>query len=555
MAVAFSNVTNLQIPEPIILEICACLIDYDKLLFLSCNKYLHKLKQLIWFDSNIKFEKIHTVSYKDRLRSVIIKISDIKYLINQSCKNYYDANKFANLSSLQKLTIVINIRNSTILGDDETNILNKLNIKILIFEKDNKYCISSARNRIMSKLPNCITILKMCEGVICEPKYYPRYLIELKNLECGTILYGHEHLNNFSSDLEKISFLNFSLDESFKSLKKIVFGDDIINPQKIFIPSSVKCIKNIRSLNNISLSTMIKKISFYSDFNNRILVGQLPDNITKLDFNDSFNQMLHPKSLPFNLKHLTFGCDFNQLIDRDVLPDGLEYLKFGYNFDKTLRAATHLQVTANKTISKLKSVVPASVKYMKFGFNFDQSLNGILPINLERLVLGEKFTKSYTFLELLTNLTHLKIHIHSDNNVVIPKNVTHLKIWSHFKYDRLRYISANLKIKKLTIAYCTNDTITKYIPPCVTYLFLSYSDDQEIKLIKNIPLTVQILKIHGSMRSNYKLPQFLTKLKLFDTYPNCELISKNIKKLKISSKYKHLICEQMRRDMYITYYH
>lgn len=539
------------IPDPILLEICAYLTDYNKLLYLSCNKYLHRLKHVTWFDSNIQFKKIHKISYRDRFRAIIIEIFEIKYLADQYSTNYYDSEKFISLPNLQKLTIAINTNQHTnfekILTKNDTLILNKLNIKILILELNilSKLNMNNVILHIGSKLPDSITIFKACNNIICEPKYLPLYLTELGVKILDSDL-SHPHADIFFNTLEKITFLNYPLGDSFKQLKKISYVDNYYHTH-LFIPEGVTCIKNIPRLQNIStcdktihslVPSTVKKLFFSSSFNEKIEIGSLSNNLVELSFGHFFNQILHPGSLPNSIIKLYTGGDFNHKLYPESLPHNLKQLTFGTQYNKKID----------------NNVLPNGLEKLKFGYNFNKSLNDVLPINLKHLFLCEKYKKSYSFLKSLVNLTHLEIHV-LDNNFMIPPNVTHLKVWSNFNSDTLKYISSDVtKLKNLTITNPKNNTITKYVPSCVIFLSLVYSDKGE-ELINNIPSTVQTLKINNWKEGiKYELPLFLTKLKLFDTFFDRRFIPTNIKVLKISTKYSYLISKLMRRNMYITYY-
>lgn len=530
---------SLLIPDPILLEICGYLIDYDILSFLSSDKYLHKLKHLTWFDSSIRFKKIRKISYKDRFRSIIIKISEIKYLTDRPCKDYYDSEKNIYLPNLRKLTIIIDIRAcisfNEILIDKDTAILNKLNIKILILILDVLPLSNRGHNvySVASKLPDSIVKFEAPNGIICKTKFLPKYLTELNVRTLDNKLL-HSSANNFSIFLEKISCLNFPLNSSFKVLKEINFYDNITYPSHIFIPHGITQIKNMPRLQNILIPPTVKKLSFAYNFNEEIKVESLPNNLIKLKFSYLFNQELSCKSLPSSLKKLILSNAFDKKICKDVLPDTLEYLNLGFDFNQTLH-------------------IPSSVKYIKFGYNFNQKLNDVLPVTLESLILCEKYTKSYSFLKSLTNLKRLEMYIQNDN-FEIPKSVTHLTIHSNFNADTLKYISSTINLKKLTIAYPKNTTITKYVPSYITYLSLMYQNDEE-DLINNIPSTVRILKIYNwSQGLQYKLPLFLTELKLSSTIFDRRFIPRNIKRLKVSEKYKYLISKRMRMDIHISYY-
>ena len=72
-----------------------------------------------------------------------------------------------------------------------------------------------------------------------------------------------------------------------------------------------------KKLKNIPLDTEIilfkgNSKEYYSRFDQKIEVGDLPPNVRQITFGSKFNQPVD--NLPPNLTHLTFGKSFNKLV-------------------------------------------------------------------------------------------------------------------------------------------------------------------------------------------------------------------------------------------------
>ena len=125
--------------------------------------------------------------------------------------------------------------------------------------------------------------------------------------------------------------------------------------------------------NNTRRSSKLERLIFGAVFNQPILPGMLPPNLTDLTFGRDFNFPIGIDVLPTHLKRLTFGVYF----DSDVIfPPELEYLTFGSRFNQPIRK------------------LPLTLKHLVFGIQFDQYIVvGMLPTCLLLLTFGNMFNK------------------------------------------------------------------------------------------------------------------------------------------------------------------
>ncbi|KYR02931.1 hypothetical protein DLAC_00411 [Tieghemostelium lacteum] len=124
---------------------------------------------------------------------------------------------------------------------------------------------------------------------------------------------------------------------------------------------------------------------------------QLPNQLEKL-FVD--HGVIPVDILPLSLKKLRTGVEFNHPLKKGVLPQNLEKLILGNSFNSEL-------------------VLPQSLKILELGNRFNQNLN--LPEGLESLLLGNDFKQPITFPSSLQYLTY-STRCHLDPNS-IPKNL------------------------------------------------------------------------------------------------------------------------------------
>lgn len=151
---------------------------------------------------------------------------------------------------------------------------------------------------------------------------------------------------------------------------------------------------------------------FSHDYNYKLDIGSLSNNITEIKMGNSFNQKLYPGVLPFGLRRLRFGykynhrtfgknhieydttSKFNQIIEYGVLPPFLTHLTLSDNFNKPIDI----------------DVLPHSLKYIVFGIEFDQPL----IINDQRVlpdgILEVYFKNPYIILDPRAFPSHTKIY-------------------------------------------------------------------------------------------------------------------------------------------------
>lgn len=517
-----------RVPDCIWLIVCEYLTDLDKVLFLSSNKHLHKLKHQVWFDLSTKLKYIRRSPYKNRFRSAIInadKIFDLYKELNDR-DNYYSGNKYIDLPNLQKLTIQINTNEKKILYGDQN--FHKLNIKILIFEDNCGSDWGSHQHKISCELPSSIIKFSTnSDNILCKFKYLPKNIEELNCSVPDLDLSG-------IPKIKSISNMKGTLDKKIisKSLKQLSFGfyhninHDLIDGLSC---DTLEHIYNVPTLKNIILPPTIINLSFSSYFNEEILFGAIPSNVKKIKIRNWFEQKINQNVLPNGLKILHLGTYFNHEILSGTIPNTVVDLKLGNRFNQMLH----------------RKNIPEHIQKLKLGNDFNQNLNNILPQSITHLILGANFKQSYSFITNLTNLTHLTMHVYN-SNLVLSSKITYLNITSCFKNDELKYVSSS--VTKLVICSNISQTITKYIPMHITSVTLSKYND---KLMLNLPSTVKCLKIKQGTFDTY-VPLFIIELKIKYYRFDIIFLSKNIKKLKIMPDCK--IDKEIRQNIRVSYY-
>lgn len=194
-----------------------------------------------------------------------------------------------------------------------------------------------------------------------------------------------------------------------------------------------------------SLHSSLQHLEFSKDFDKSINLDKFI-NLTDISFGLYYNKNLYFNNLCF-LKTITLGLCFDKKIFFNNLVS-LSILKFGNFFNRPLYN------------------LPKNLKILEFGFFFNQKIS--LPIHLECIIFGDRFDKYIIFPDsvkkiffgsnfgLLTKqvtvlppyLTHLRIGIFFDENIIIPNTLEYLEVPFNFSETFISNIAKNVVIKK-----------------------------------------------------------------------------------------------------------
>ncbi|GAM19827.1 hypothetical protein SAMD00019534_030020, partial [Acytostelium subglobosum LB1] len=187
----------------------------------------------------------------------------------------------------------------------------------------------------------------------------------------------------------------------------------------------------------------------------------LPPSLLTLRFGYCFNQPVEPGTLPSSLTELEFGDMFNQVIEPLTLPQSLLTLKFSFHFNQPIKSDT----------------LPVSLTNLVFGDMFSQPLDGLLPLSLKSLAIGQNYLPDFTLKEH-QSITELNISsfllrpMHIDDipssvhtlsispmiwleenmeHLPIPRSVTDLYLGVYFNLPIGSFFGINLKNSSITI--------------------------------------------------------------------------------------------------------
>lgn len=524
------NTDTPNIPNCLILLICEYLRDLDKILFLSSNKDLHKLKHLIWIDLDVGLEYLRRSVYKNRFRSVRIKISEIRFLeMGTSSNNYYDICQNINATNIQKIVFVLDSKShDKFLDEENTKILSKLNVKNIIIDVPNYsddlnnyelYEFTGIFPDTVTKLKIKHTIYKSelpkklkylsYDGPNLKIDLLPQTLIILKDID-------PDKLDKFPTNLKKIKFDNYDHNNYIDSN---------------MLPAGLLSLKRIKAVdyNKFVIPKTVKKITFYSiDVS---VPNLIPDGIIHLRFECDINGTIKSKFIPETVKLLAFEPDRdrgNLILDDDAIPSGVNFLVFDFN------------------ISIGQHNLPIGLEYLYLLDNFDKFID-LSYSNLTKLNLPENYSHDITNY-LPKTLTNLTISIHR-LDVILP-NVRCLKINSYLPYDDLSYVPSS--VKKLSIGKFNYANIVSFIPAFISEIILVYFNDQHLN---NLGKHIRSLKIiHGEVLNKFN-PN-LTELKISEYGSTLEtrFIPKTIKKIKLHILNKNIITDEIRSNCRVSYY-
>ncbi|KAM9998262.1 hypothetical protein ACTFIY_007908 [Dictyostelium cf. discoideum] len=205
--------------------------------------------------------------------------------------------------------------------------------------------------------------------------------INLKNTNIETIIFSNKYnkklkAGDLPDSLKEIVF-GFYYSQSLEigsipsQVEKITFGYLYDHPLEVgIIPSSCKILKlggkyNYKfEVDKNVIPEGVEEIYFSTYWNQKLNPLDLPT-LKKIEFNYHYNQELLIGSIPLNVTYLSFGNSFtnnNSKLKAGSIPDSVKFLSFGSKFTNN-----------NKS---LKNVLPKNLLHLEF-----KNLNFQFPIN------------------------------------------------------------------------------------------------------------------------------------------------------------------------------
>ncbi len=235
--------------------------------------------------------------------------------------------------------------------------------------------------------------------------------------------------------------------------------------------------------------------------------GKIRNGIDYLIFSHEYNGEIQNNAIPNSVKTVVFGCNYDRYVDENTFPRQLESLYFGESFNKPL----------------YEGIFPNTLKDIRFGESFNRPIHGFLPINLEKIELGNDFTQNiqigtfpYTLLELTI---HSKLSIHWTQGI-IPENVT--KIWFE-QCDEMTFDNGSFP-SSLTELRLKGHNMTDFDISVLTgkninfeLLSLEYIDVINGELMGEIPINELIL---NCIRGLNRIPDGIRKMKICCSHIN-----------------------------------
>ncbi len=270
------------------------------------------------------------------------------------------------------------------------------------------------------------------------------------------------------------------------------YFDILSNSNKLIFSNHNELTHSIRYFN-----TKIKSMSFSnSQFNKPIMLKEfdnlkylylgynhnenieLPLGLIHLNLGAKFNRKIN-LNLSKNLKHFITGTFFNSVLNISLLND-LEKLEFGYMFNKKI-------IFSNPNLS---------LKYFSMGYSFNIPIEFENFKNLTYLVIGKKFNQK---INLPNSITHLTFDNNNSINIFdnLDNNIIELELGKHF------------------------DMTLNNLPNSIKNLIFDKSSRYD-KEINGLIDTIEYIE----------LPKYYNK-KILN-------IPKNLKKIKLSTKYKFI---------------
>ncbi|KAM9965298.1 hypothetical protein ACTFIW_005110 [Dictyostelium discoideum] len=232
------------------------------------------------------------------------------------------------------------------------------------------------------------------------------------------------------NSITKLTFggaFNCQLENSIpKSIKYLKFGNSFNKIIKIGELTSISSSSSSSSSLNNQINNEINDndnnneieesnleiLILNRDFNQKILIGSLPNSLKELYFSYFFNQSFDIGSLPIGLKKLVLGSNFNQQFKKNQLPQSLTWLELNFDYDQPFipfeslpQSLTYLEVGRSFNQEIQFGSLPDSLEIIKFGFKFQQ------------LLLFENLPKSIKSIHLSSNYNLLKNNNNNNNNI------------------------------------------------------------------------------------------------------------------------------------------
>ncbi|AKI79902.1 putative FNIP repeat-containing protein [Niemeyer virus] len=406
------NILNI-LDNDSILCILQKLSDSDKVKFVSCCKHLYNLKKSIRFDGYYYYDRMEKLGIVNQCRNLIRIVTDdnINQPITKNIKylKLYTRQQFIK----DKLPInIIGLEISRIFEQDIGPFIPDALEELILYDCDipiKKFLpptlrtlkfIHAHKNVIKDQITPNITNLMLGDYDGSLGKWLPN---NLKYLDVGKSFRGR---------------IGFNIPITVETL---ILGD-LFNSSINNLRNNIRVLKLGNSFNkpiNI-LPELLEELYIGRGFNSEIMY--LPKRLTRLEF-DSECIFDHPINvLPDSLKYLKLGCFFNQSIEK-CLPNGLIRLEFGDYFNKPIKKKVFRGYRF-----KTKKFIPDSVRVLKFGMYFNKDINGGLPCNVTKIILGSHYT--HAIRKIPTSAKHVQLEVgFRMASMQHWNNITHFKIY------------------------------------------------------------------------------------------------------------------------------
>lgn len=197
---------------------------------------------------------------------------------------------------------------------------------------------------------------------------------------------------------------------------------------------------------------------------------KLPSKIKILRLGNYFNQKIE---LVEGLEIIYFGCYFNQDV---VFPETIKEIYFSgtYNRPTFLPASTQRVIFGAGCFNNLITA-KEGLKEIHLANDFDLSIDGMIPLTVEKIMIGNKFNQPVTCLSKHTNLVSLTLGNSFDQNIdMLPDNIKILSIGNSFN-SGIGKLSQQLE--SLTIGNMFNQPLNNILRPLKKLSFLSLGNE------------------------------------------------------------------------------
>lgn len=360
-----------------------------------------------------------------------------------------------------------------------------------------------------------------------HPNTIPPWIkyVELSYAYCRTIVPG--------AFMEGIEYINFG--ECYnKILQPKIFPSTL---KKLVLDGLFNQIfkKNV-------LSEGLEELILSGDYNKKIKLNVLPKTLIKLHLGNKYDKAFRPHIFPKSLKELTIDSEYSHNIIKNVLPKSLEkFICPLYRCDPNITCVLPSYLIELRIFSVYQMKLPPSLKILSTSLQHMYDAN--ISYNLEELILYDIQSVNITIqLTNLKKLDLSSAHISEDQTrTLISPNLTTLILNYDSKYDLKNIIPTNLKKLKLGNKY--DKQIRQFcLTNTIEILIFGEKFDQFIKY-NTLPSMLKYLKFdkyYNMPIDPYVLPGGLEVLifgEFYDKQFNINVLPPSLKILILGKQY------------------